>query len=91
VQIEREGLDGVRVSVRDRGHGIPNDSLDRIFDTFFTTKRDGLGMGLAICRSIIDAHRGKIWARNNADGGATFFFALPTAPSPADTRLAPHE
>jgi signal transduction histidine kinase len=91
VQIDRDGPDHVRVSVRDRGHGIPHESLDRIFETFFTTKRDGLGMGLSICRSIIDAHRGRIWAENNGGGGATVCFTLPTGASPVDTGLAHHE
>jgi two-component system sensor kinase FixL len=88
VQIDRHEPDGVLVSVRDRGHGIPTDSLDRIFETFFTTKRDGLGMGLSICRSIVEAHRGRIWARNNPDGGATLSFTLPATASPVDAKPA---
>jgi PAS domain S-box-containing protein len=67
----------VRVSVSDRGGSIPEEKMDRVFEPFFTTKTDGMGLGLAICRTIISAHRGKIWATNNLDRGATFHFELP--------------
>jgi PAS domain S-box-containing protein len=70
----------VRVSVRDQGPGIPGDTLSRIFETFYTTKPDGMGMGLAISRSIVEAHGGRIWAENNPDRGATFSFTLPVYP-----------
>ena len=70
----------VCVSVRDQGPGIPGDMLSRIFETFYTTKPDGMGMGLAISRSIVEAHGGRIWAENNPDRGATFSFALPACP-----------
>jgi PAS domain S-box-containing protein len=72
-------LDGgaVRVAVRDRGIGLNGDKLDKIFQSFYTTKRDGLGMGLSISRSIIEAHGGRLWAENNPDRGATFYFTLP--------------
>jgi PAS domain S-box-containing protein len=73
--LQAEGM--VRVAVRDQGPGIPGDKLSRIFETFYTTKHDGMGMGLAISRSIVEAHGGHIWAENNADRGATFAFALP--------------
>jgi two-component system sensor kinase FixL len=63
--------------VRDRGPGLRGDKLDKIFQPFYTTKRDGLGMGLSISRSIIDAHGGRLWAENNSDGGATFYFTVP--------------
>ncbi len=75
-------LDGpnVLIEVTDTGTGIDPDKLERIFEPFVTSKRDGLGMGLAICRSIIDRHGGKIWAENNPDGGmATFSITLPAA------------
>ena len=68
----------VQVSVTDRGVGIPEKKLEQVFERFFTTKKEGMGLGLSICRSIIDAHEGKIWATNNADCGATFYFSLPT-------------
>ena len=67
----------VRLSVRDHGTGIRTEVHDRLFDQFFTTKEHGLGMGLAIVRSIVEAHGGKIDAENVADGGACFYFTLP--------------
>ncbi len=69
----------VLIEVTDTGTGIDPDKLERIFDPFITSKRDGLGMGLAICRSIIDRHGGKIWAENNREHGATFSITLPAA------------
>ena len=71
----------VEVAVSDCGHGIPADGLDRIFAPFYTTKADGLGMGLAISQTIIEAHHGHIRAKNNPHGGATFCFTLPVAGS----------
>jgi signal transduction histidine kinase len=65
------------VSVRDSGPGIDKENLERVFESFFTTKRTGFGMGLAVCSSIIKNHGGRIWAENNPDGGATFFIELP--------------
>jgi C4-dicarboxylate-specific signal transduction histidine kinase len=67
----------IRVSVRDFGPGIDKENLERVFEPFFTTKGTGLGMGLAVCTSIIKSHGGRIWAENNSDGGATFFIELP--------------
>ena len=67
----------VEISVTDSGRGIPPEKLPRLFDSFFTTKEDGMGLGLAIARSIIDAHGGRISAENNSEGGATFRFELP--------------
>jgi two-component system sensor kinase FixL len=66
----------VQVAVRDFGPGIAEKDLDHIFEPFFTTKRSGLGMGLSICRSIIEAHGGRIWVENNPDKGVTFYFEL---------------
>jgi two-component system sensor kinase FixL len=77
VGVEREGAGMLKVRVRDRGMGLSGDTLDKIFQPFYTTRRDGLGMGLAICRSIIEAHGGRLWAENNPDRGATFCFTLP--------------
>jgi signal transduction histidine kinase len=75
----REGPSGVRVAVQDSGVGIDETDLDRIFEAFYTTKSAGLGMGLAIARSIVEAHGGRLGAHNNPDGGATFFFTLPAS------------
>jgi PAS domain S-box-containing protein len=66
----------VMLSVGDRGHGIAPGQLDRIFDSFFTTKKNGMGLGLSIARSLVDLHGGRIWAENNPDGGATLHFTL---------------
>jgi PAS domain S-box-containing protein len=67
----------VRVSVMDRGIGFSVENVDRLFSAFFTTKPDGMGMGLSICRSIIEGHNGRLWATANAPYGATFQFTLP--------------
>lgn len=67
----------VEVAVCDSGIGLPPERMEKIFDTFFTTKTNGLGMGLAICRSIIEQHGGRLWAENNDGRGATFRFSLP--------------
>ncbi len=71
------GDDDVRLNVRDHGTGIPTEVQERLFDRFFTTKEQGLGMGLAIVRSIVESHGGDIQAENVADGGARFSFTLP--------------
>jgi C4-dicarboxylate-specific signal transduction histidine kinase len=73
---------GVLISVSDRGCGIPPGDLERIFEPFVTTKAGGLGLGLAVCRTIVSAHGGRLWADNNTDGGATFSFTLPAAHGP---------
>jgi two-component system sensor kinase FixL len=69
----------VEVTVSDTGHGISEDKLLHVFEPFFTSKPNGLGMGLSISHSIIKAHGGRLWAENNAAGGATFTFTLPVA------------
>jgi PAS domain S-box-containing protein len=81
LRVRTAGVEGdkVEVSVRDSGHGIPHDKMDRVFESFFTTKKDGMGLGLSIARSLIQAHGGRIRAENNRDGGATFRFTLPVS------------
>jgi C4-dicarboxylate-specific signal transduction histidine kinase len=73
----QEASDGVLVTVQDSGPGLHPESVDHLFDAFYTTKPGGLGMGLSICRSIVDAHGGRIWASRTAGPGATFQFTLP--------------
>jgi C4-dicarboxylate-specific signal transduction histidine kinase len=70
---------GVLVAVRDSGPGIGPSHIERVFDAFYTTKSSGTGMGLSICRSIIDAHGGRLWAEANEPRGTIFQFTLPTA------------
>ena len=70
---------GVLVAVRDSGPGIDPDHRERVFKSFYTTKSSGTGMGLSICRSIIDAHGGRLWAEANEPRGAVFQFTLPGA------------
>ncbi|HZX92335.1 MAG TPA: ATP-binding protein, partial [Rudaea sp.] len=67
----------VQVSVTDVGRGIPEEDIERIFSPFVTTKASGIGLGLAVCVSIIHTHRGEIWATNNDARGATLHFSLP--------------
>jgi two-component system, LuxR family, sensor kinase FixL len=67
----------IRVEVSDAGTGISPDRLDSLFEPFRSSKREGLGLGLSISRSIVEAHKGRIWAENNPDRGATFYFTLP--------------
>jgi signal transduction histidine kinase len=69
----------VRVVVRDSGPGIDPEHLGRVFESFYTTKSDGVGIGLSVCRSIIDAYGGLLWAGANEPRGAVFQFALPGA------------
>jgi signal transduction histidine kinase len=77
IQTSQDSSTTIRITVRDSGSGIDLADLDNIFQTFYTTKADGLGMGLAISRSIVEAHGGQLEARNDPDGGAAFSFTLP--------------
>jgi signal transduction histidine kinase len=86
VRLDPDG--SVRVSATDGGPGIPADVLPRVFQPFFTTKATGMGLGLAVCRSIIQAHGGQLWAENAATGGATFSFTLPAAAASAPAATA---
>jgi signal transduction histidine kinase len=72
----KDGKD-IQVVVEDTGCGIDSDDLSRIFDAFFTTKRRGMGVGLAVCRSIIEAHGGKLWALPRKPFGTAFYLTIP--------------
>jgi signal transduction histidine kinase len=69
----------IEVAVADRGSGVPSSNLPRLFESFFTTRTDGMGLGLSIVRSIVESHHGRIWAHNNEGGGATFRFSVQPA------------
>ena len=84
VRTEAREDGSVEVAVTDAGHGIGRADLSRLFESFFTTKQRGMGLGLSIARSIVQAHGGRIWAESDARGGATFRFTLPAA-APART------
>src|SRR5436190_9607600 len=75
----RDGTPGALVGVQDSGTGLKPEEMDRLFEAFYTTKPHGMGMGLAISRSIIEAHAGRLWAEANQGPGATFLFSLPEA------------
>ena len=71
--------DGIRVTVRDVGVGFDAQSMNKLFDTFYTTKAEGMGIGLSVSRSIIEKHHGRLWAERNDGPGATFVFSIPSA------------
>ena len=77
IRTEREPGDRVRLSVQDAGVGLDPQTLDRLFEAFYTTKQDGMGIGLSLSRSIIEGHRGRLWAEPNDGPGATFSFSIP--------------
>ena len=81
IQTERDGGENVRLSVQDSGIGFAPDIADRLFESFYSTKNDGMGIGLAISRSIVEAHQGQIWATLNHGPGATFAFSIPCGSS----------
>ena len=89
VRAARDGGRMVEITVADHGAGLTIDKLEKIFQPFYTTKHDGLGLGLSISRSIIEAHGGRLWADNNPDRGATFYFTLPVS-SFGDDRSPAH-
>jgi signal transduction histidine kinase len=75
--VKRCASDAILVSVRDSGVGLDRGHRERVFEAFYTTKPEGIGMGLAISRSIVEAHGGRLWSTPNADFGETFQFTLP--------------
>ena len=77
----RSEPDGVSVEVRDPGPGFAPGDIDRVFEAFYSTKSSGLGLGLSICRSIIEAHNGRLWAIPNVPRGAIFGFIAPAHPA----------
>ena len=85
VKSEHENSGQVRVTVEDSGTGIEPQHVDKIFGSFFTTKVDGMGMGLSICRSIIESHGGRLWASPGRSHGAVFQFTLPSSRSQGET------
>jgi signal transduction histidine kinase len=81
IRSNREGADQLVVAVQDFGSGLDPEIADKLFSSFVTTKPTGMGMGLSICRSIVDAHGGRIWASRDAGPGTTFHFTLDAAPA----------
>ena len=78
----------VRIEVEDNGRGVTSEHKERLFDPFFTTKAEGIGLGLALARSIVTLHGGSIWVENGAKRGAIFIFTLPAGSHPASWRGA---
>jgi C4-dicarboxylate-specific signal transduction histidine kinase len=77
IRTERDESDQVRLSVKDAGLGLDPQAVDTIFEAFYTTKNDGMGIGLSVSRSIIENHHGRLWAEPNDGPGATFSFSIP--------------
>jgi PAS domain S-box-containing protein len=82
VRTERENSDRVRVMVRDSGIGVDRQTMDKLFDAFYTTKSGGMGIGLSVSQSIVERHQGRLWAEQNDGPGATFSFSIPLEPIP---------
>jgi PAS domain S-box-containing protein len=80
IRTEQDACDDVRLTVRDVGGGIDPQAMERLFDAFYTTKSSGMGIGLSVSRSIIERHRGRLWAASNDGPGATFAFSIPRRP-----------
>ena len=76
IRTDQDRPGGVLVAVQDSGPGLKPESIDRLFDAFYTTKPGGMGMGLSICRAIVEAHGGRMWATANVPQGAAFLFSL---------------
>jgi signal transduction histidine kinase len=89
VRTERESDGAVRLEVIDAGTGVDPATIEKLFEAFHTTKANGMGIGLSICRSIIESHKGRLWAMPNDGPGATFGFSIPVAAEPADAFCQP--
>jgi C4-dicarboxylate-specific signal transduction histidine kinase len=87
IKSHRTGNEQLMVCVSDSGVGLPSQQADQIFHAFFTTKPQGIGMGLAICRSIVESHNGRLWAADNSPRGASFHLILPTSSMNASDHL----
>jgi signal transduction histidine kinase len=79
IRTQDEDGDRVRVSVRDSGVGVDPQNMTKLLDAFYTTKSDGMGIGLSVSRSIIEKHHGRLWAEPNDGPGATFLFSIPVS------------
>jgi signal transduction histidine kinase len=79
------GAGGIDIAVRDRGHGIAPEHLPKLFDSFFSTKRKGMGLGLSIARTLVESHGGRIWAENGPGKGAVVYVKLPAAGATSKT------
>ena len=88
LKTELDGSQNIIVAVQDSGKGIDRENIERVFERFFTTKTQGMGMGLTICRSIIESHNGRLWAEAGLGQGSVFWISLPAradiATVPAD-------
>ena len=80
IRTERDEDDRVRLTVQDAGVGFDPQAADKLFESFYTTKNDGMGIGLSVSRSIIDSHHGRLWATLNNGPGAAFSFSIPRTP-----------
>jgi signal transduction histidine kinase len=80
IRTDREGNGCVRLTVRDTGVGLGGQNMDKPFDSFYTTKSGGMGIGLSVSRAIIERHRGRLWAEHHDGPGATFAFSIPGGP-----------
>jgi PAS domain S-box-containing protein len=85
IRTEREDGDRVRVNVRDSGVGVDPQAMDKLFDAFYTSKSDGMGIGLSVSRSIVERHDGRLWAELNDGPGANFSFSIPSRPESVTT------
>jgi signal transduction histidine kinase len=84
IRTQQDGDNHVRLSVQDAGCGVNPKEFDRLFEPFYTTKSSGMGIGLSISRSIIERHRGRLWAEPNDGPGTTFSFSIPCGPESSE-------